>query len=476
MFIKLNLFNIDILTFSVLISVSFVITLLSVYIPWYISQEPLKLQFYRLIIAFTVSILILSITPVRMIFLFFWEVLRICSYLLVRWWKRRKVATSMALVRLLSSRLRDACFFLVILSPLQDYHFVSKLLIIFAVSSKSAQIVYFPWLLRAIERPRPVSALLHSSTLVLARVILSYRITEIRSSVFLFYSRLLGIILRVFRTAIFIDLKKRVACSTVYNIRFMFIWIYFRYFNILFVHIVVHAIIKASTFVLLRISSHLMNIQDYRIFLRFTYKQVSRIFILLLLLLSVLPLLGVLFFKEYRVELITAVPSVNLTLYIFLILISLARFVFILEYSMLLNSNHISSYKNLICPAIVHGYLTIALVPIVLIIRVMLLFKPLTVNYIISNYLVLLIMSLLLIILVKRRSYYLNFNFVSDYNSNFIGNIFRTKILLLGLEYHSILTNLKKAEWLLFKNSGTKITSQVVFVAVIVALSLLILV
>merc|ERR1712228_386314 len=122
-------------------------------------------------------------------------------------------------------------------------------------------------------------------------------------------------------------------------------------------------------------------------------------------------------------------PSVNLTLYIFLILISLARFVFILEYSMLLNSNHISSYKNLICPAIVHGYLTIALVPI-------LLFKPLTVNYIISNYLVLLIMSLLLIILVKRRSYYLNFNFVSDYNSNFIGNIFRTKILLLGLEYH----------------------------------------
>merc|ERR1719402_1202496 len=113
---------------------------------------------------------------------------------------------------------------------------------------------------------------------------------------------------------------------------------------------------------------------------------------------------------------------------------------------MLVSTNGISRFPAVMCPAIVHGYLTIALVPIVLIIRVMLLFKPLTVNYIISNYLVLLIMSLLLIILVKRRSYYLNFNFVSDYNSNFIGNIFRTKILLLGLEYHSILTNLKKAE------------------------------
>lgn len=175
MFIKLSFFSIDILSLSVIVSVTFVIFLLRVYIPWYIGQEPLKIQFYGLICAFTFSILILSITSVGLIFLVFWEILRICSYLLVGWWKRRTVATSIAVVGLLSSRLRDACLFLIVLRPLQESSLCKRVLIIIAVSSKSAQLVYFPWLLGAIERPRPVSALLHSSTLVLARVILSYR-------------------------------------------------------------------------------------------------------------------------------------------------------------------------------------------------------------------------------------------------------------------------------------------------------------
>ena len=94
-----------------------------------------------------------------------------------------------------------------------------------AFSSKSAQFLFFPWLLRAMERPRPVSALLHSSTLVLAGVILSYRLKEMRARIDfrLLFSRILRLLLRVIGTIAFTDLKKRVACSTVYNVGFIFV-------------------------------------------------------------------------------------------------------------------------------------------------------------------------------------------------------------------------------------------------------------
>lgn len=464
MFIKLSFFSIDILSLSVIVSVTFVIFLLRVYIPWYIGQEPLKIQFYGLICAFTFSILILSITSVGLIFLVFWEILRICSYLLVGWWKRRTVATSIAVVGLLSSRLRDACLFLIVLRPLQESSLCKRVLIIIAVSSKSAQLVYFPWLLGAIERPRPVSALLHSSTLVLARVILSYRITELRTTVLLFYSGILGIVIRVFRTAVFIDLKKRVACSTIYNIRFMFIWIYMDYTNVLFTHIVVHAIVKASTFVLLRVSSHLLNVQDYRMFLRFSNKQITSIFILLIRLLSLIPLLGVLTFKEYGLELMSSISITNLTLYALVIRVRVARFLFILEYSILLNSSYLSSFKNLISPLIVHKFISITLVPIRLIVAVLAYIRPLPTNSLISNYFLLLRIARLILLLLKGRSYFLNFNYVSDYNNSLLRNLYFTKLAILGLEYHSMFSNLSKSEWMLYTNSRPKLTSRILFI------------
>jgi len=467
MFIKVSFFSIDILSLSVIVSVAFVISLLRVYIPWYMRQEPLKIQFYGLISAFTFSILMLSITNVGLIFLVFWEILRICSYLLVGWWKRRTVATSIAVVGLLSSRIRDACLFLIVLRPLQASSLCIKILIIIAVSSKSAQVLYFPWLLRAIERPRPVSALLHSSTLVLARVILTYRITELRTIVFLFYSGILGIILRVFGTAVFIDLKKRVACSTIYNIRFIFIWIYIGYTSVLFTHMVVHAIVKASTFVLLRVSSHLLNVQDYRIFLRFSNKQITRIFILLIYLLSLLPLLGVLAFKEYRLELMSSISITNLVLYAVAIRVRVTGFLFILEYSILLNSSYTSSFKNLVSPLIVHKFMCITLIPVRLIIAVLAYIRPLSTDDLISNYSLLLRIAIFLLLLFNGRTYFLNFNYVSDYNTIFLRNIYSTKLAILGLEYHSMFSKLNKSEWLLYTNSRPKLASRILFITIL---------
>ena len=112
----LCIFKFDMLSLSVYSSIFVVLTLLVIYIPWYMSTEPSKYQFYTLIGFFSSSILLLSITKLRLVFLIFWEFLRISSYLLVSWWRRRQLARSLAVVGLLSSRVRDICLFIIITS------------------------------------------------------------------------------------------------------------------------------------------------------------------------------------------------------------------------------------------------------------------------------------------------------------------------------------------------------------------------
>lgn len=209
---------------------------------------------------------------------------------------------------------------------------------------------------------------------------------------------------------------------------------------------VVHAIIKASTFVILRVSSHLLNVQDYRIFLRFTNKQISSIFILLLSLLSAMPLVRVLYFKEYRVEVMSSTYITNILIYVSFVLISVIGFLFMLEYSTLINSNFINSLKHLTCPSMVHMFLRVTLVPVIFIMSLVLYIEPLSNNSLLSDYIFLFFLSFFLITLVKRRSYFLNFSYVLDYNSIFLRNIQFTKMILLEIEYYSNFSKLNKSE------------------------------
>lgn len=445
--------NFDLLSLSVILSVSLVIALLSVFIPWYMHSEPKMYQFYLLIRVFTISILFLSITQVRLIFLIFWEILRISSYLLVSWWKRRDLANSLALVRLLSSRIGDICLFLVVLGSNNFENFIISFLILIGFSSKSAQFVFFPWLLRAMEGPRPVSALLHSSTLVLARVILRFRIKDIGIGSRLLISRIRRIILGVVRTSIFVDLKKRVACSTVYNVRFIFLWIYLREYGILYVHIVFHAVIKASTFVLLRVAAHLLNIQDIRAFLGYTHKQIFSLFIILLAILSILPLVRVLSFKESRVEMLRD-NRINIWLFTSLLVVSCLRFIFFIEYVLLLSKQNISNTKFIPFPSYIHRSLLskIRLVIVIFYFIIEIDFRNIS---IFTNYPMLLRISLIYAIYIARRNSFLDIQYVSKYNSTVIRNINSFKKQLIRLEFFlMVLVPLK------LEREGFKIWSQ----------------
>ena len=128
------IFKFDMLSLSVFTSICIVLTLLVMYIPWYMATEPNKFQFYLLIGFFSSSIFFLSITKLRIIFLIFWEFLRISSYLLVSWWGGRQLARSLAVVRLLSSRVRDICLFIIITSPIHIRDVSYNILLLLAIS------------------------------------------------------------------------------------------------------------------------------------------------------------------------------------------------------------------------------------------------------------------------------------------------------------------------------------------------------
>lgn len=101
-------------------------------------------------------------------YLFFtgWEMMRVFSFLLIAWFSGRSMAGNGSCLAFLSNRFRDLLLFRGILNG-------CSLFLCFAGGlTKSAIWLFSSWLPNAMERPTPVSTLLHSSTMVVARVFL----------------------------------------------------------------------------------------------------------------------------------------------------------------------------------------------------------------------------------------------------------------------------------------------------------------
>lgn len=136
--------------------------------------------------------------------IFFWEAISIISFLLVQHWSHRvttykaglKVFTisqfgdffflmfifllfnkynTTSLLEILPLFALSAFEFIVVSSVLIHYVSILGLLLSSAVLLKSAQFFFYPWLLDAMEAPVPISAQLHSSTLVVIGFYLYYR-------------------------------------------------------------------------------------------------------------------------------------------------------------------------------------------------------------------------------------------------------------------------------------------------------------
>merc|ERR1712212_865843 len=134
--------------------------------------------------------------------------------------------------------------------------------------AKSAQFLFHPWLPNAIEGPTPVSSLLHSSTIVMARVFLLIRVTDTIGLFMTELGFLIGSLTIVYRSicALFqSDIKKTIAYSTTSQLGFIISTLRMRMAILAFIHLCLHAFFKSVIFISSGYIIHdSANNQDYR--------------------------------------------------------------------------------------------------------------------------------------------------------------------------------------------------------------------
>lgn len=139
-------------------------------------------------------------------------------------------------------------------------------MVVLAAITKRAQIPFSAWLPAAIAAPTPVSALVHSSTLVTAGVYLLIRFREIIGvSLFLLYVSVFTIMLSGVGANFEIDLKKIIALSTLSQLGVIIITLSLGLVELTFFHLISHALFKSLLFLCAGAYIHRYgDIQDIR--------------------------------------------------------------------------------------------------------------------------------------------------------------------------------------------------------------------
>ncbi|WP_026166741.1 NADH-quinone oxidoreductase subunit L [Gracilimonas tropica] len=264
-------------TLSLVVSV--ITTFIFVYAIGYMAKEDGQLKFWSGISLFLGAMQLLVLAGDWILFVVAWEIMGFASYLLIGTWHQKKEASDAANKAFTMNRVADLGLYISVFAIIlgngtseiatgssQTISTFAALALLFAVMGKSAQVPFQSWLSAAMAGPTPVSALLHSATMVAAGIILLLKAYPLFSPEALLWIGSLGglTIILTGATAIFSeDIKRMLAASTSSQLGFMVLAIGAGYPGAALAHLVTHAFMKSSLFLGAGIFQHQAGSTNY---------------------------------------------------------------------------------------------------------------------------------------------------------------------------------------------------------------------
>lgn len=278
---------VDQLTVLLLLLVTGVSSVVHVYASRYMIGDPRYNRFFAIIALFTFSMIMLVMSNNLLMLYVFWEVMGICSYLLISHWGERKSAGQAATKAFLVNSVADVGLgFGVILTfsifgtldiqtilaeagsmqgrtinlfgwlGLEIHIQVLTLITLFlfmGAMGKSAQVPLHVWLPFAMEAPTPVSALIHAATMVNAGPFLLVRMSPlvILSPPAMVVIALIGALTALYAAFVSltqVDIKRMLAFSTIGQIGFMIMTCGVGAFVVSIFHMLAHGCFKGFLF------------------------------------------------------------------------------------------------------------------------------------------------------------------------------------------------------------------------------------
>ena len=248
-------------------------TLIHVFAIGYMHGDERFHRFFTNLNLFAASMLTLVLAGNYAMLFLGWELVGLCSYLLIGFWYTRTTASAAAKKAFIVNRIGDFGFMIGLMLVFTVFGTLSfagvferageeltsgmataiGLLFLVGAAGKSAQIPLYVWLPDAMEGPTPVSALIHAATMVTAGVYVIarsapiYEFTPVASTVV----ASVGALTAIWAASIALaqrDIKKVLAYSTISQLGFMFLAVGARAYVAGVFHLMTHAFFKALLF------------------------------------------------------------------------------------------------------------------------------------------------------------------------------------------------------------------------------------
>ena len=273
-------FYLDSVTVIMLIVVTLVSSLVHIFSMGYMHGDPRYPRFFAYLSLFSFSMLFLVVSDNLLGIYIGWELVGLCSYLLIGFWFEKDSAANACKKAFLTTRVGDVGMFIGMMMLFKQFKTLSLygdgiftritnpeyftadpsgivwlsiagVLIFCGAIGKSAQMPLHTWLPDAMEGPTPVSALIHAATMVAAGVYLTARmfpiLTETSSLVIAYVGGITALVAATIAIVRF-DIKRVLAYSTISQLGYMMLAIGAGSYVAGLFHLTTHAFFKALLF------------------------------------------------------------------------------------------------------------------------------------------------------------------------------------------------------------------------------------